>query len=118
MTIVVREQLQESSYFEALLEPMGVRSLLLQKTPYQDCTIFNIQYLSISCHYRTNIQYQYQYGLTLILNTDKSTGQACPLEVDQKMKRIRTLSFKMRLFDPLYIYEVGGSLVPRVNSTP
>jgi len=48
VTIVVREQPQESSYFEALLEPRGVRGLYLIKTLYQDYTIFNIQYLSIS----------------------------------------------------------------------
>ena len=60
MTVVVRGQSRESSYFEALPEPEGVRSLLSIKTPCQDCTIFNIQY-------------QYQYGLILILNIDKST---------------------------------------------
>ena len=50
MTIAVREQPRESSYFEALPEPRGVRSLLLIKTPCQDCIIFNIELL-----FNTNI---------------------------------------------------------------
>ena len=54
----MREQSRENSYFEALPEPGGVRSLLSIKTSYQGCTVFNIQY---------------QYGLILILNIDKST---------------------------------------------
>ncbi len=62
MTIAVREQSRESSYFEALLEPPGGAYFQLKHHAYL-CTIFNIQY----------IQYQYQYGLILILNIDKST---------------------------------------------
>jgi len=56
---VVRQQSRKSSSFEALLKLGGVRSLLLIKMPCQDCATFNIQY-------------QYQYGLILILNIDGS----------------------------------------------
>ena len=33
----------------------------------------NIQY-SIKCQYKLAVQYQYQYGLILILNVDNLTG--------------------------------------------
>ena len=71
LTIVVREQSRESSYFEALLKLGGVRNLLSIKTPAKTIlySIFN------TFQYRTNIQcqYQYQYGLILILNIDNIT---------------------------------------------
>jgi hypothetical protein len=55
LTIVVREQSRESSYFEALPKLGGVRSLLSIKIPCKDCTI---QYsISISIRPHTNIEY-------------------------------------------------------------
>ena len=41
----------------------------------------NIQY-SIKCQYKLAVQYQYQYGLILILNMDKNTGLDVVLWID------------------------------------